>query len=944
MIKHLNGLIAPSNFQTLLTSKDWKNTQLGPIESWSTHLVFSINLMLQAKEPMIICWGEALYLFYNEACLKQGIIKDENKAYFGASLKTTNIPDALKNSISEAFYSKKSQTLSPFEMIHFENQKTYYRFNATPLFTDANMVSGLMIKAEDQTELVISKKQTEHLIYRFNNTIKQAPIGVLILSGTTHTVEVINSKYKQLLPNKSDDLIGAHIDDVLPDCSLDLKSAILDVLKTGLSFQATDIAIKNTYYAKHTTRFFNFLGEAIRNENQDIIGVILAVTEVTDSIQANQKIAESEYKFRNVILQSPIPIAVFEGPNHLIKMANNTMIKDIWNRKKEELINKPLLDAFPELKGQKYPELLDRVFKTGKPYSEKESLAIINTDNGSREFYFDFDYSPIFESDKRISGIIATAVDVTEKVASRKKIEIAETRLRIATEASKLTTWELDLKTSKIMHSSRMATILGYPKTKILEHDTIRSHVNKTDLEHILTPAFNKALKTGTYFYEVRAYKIDGSKIWVQTQGKVFYDDQGKPSKMIGTLRDMTMERNNQQRLVESEQKFRLLADSMPQKIWIADPQGNVNYFNKAVYTYSGLCPEQFNTEYWIEIVHPDDKAENVKRWKESIENGTDYIFEHRFKRHDGQYRWQLTRAIPQRDDKGTIKRWVGTSTDIQDQKMFLKELERQVNDRTKLLARSNEKLENSVKELQRMNEELQSFAYISSHDLQEPLRKIQIFSSRILESEKDNLSTTGQGYFNRMQKAAHRMQALIKDLLAYSRTNTSVRTFEKTDLNTILNEVKIDLKELLQEKNVTLEVKDLCTAYIIPFQFIQLFSNLITNSIKFAKKDVDPIIKIESVIDRGETFKINQLKLDAEYCHIKVSDNGIGFDAKYSEQIFEVFERLHNRTTYEGTGIGLAIVKKIVENHDGMIFADGVENQGVTFNIYIPTDKSMYN
>nr|WP_083191727.1 ATP-binding protein [Formosa haliotis] len=188
------------------------------------------------------------------------------------------------------------------------------------------------------------------------------------------------------------------------------------------------------------------------------------------------------------------------------------------------------------------------------------------------------------------------------------------------------------------------------------------------------------------------------------------------------------------------------------------------------------------------------------------------------------------------------------------------------------------------------------------------------------------------------MQNSAHRMQVLIKDLLTYSRTNTSTRTFEKTDLNDILDEVKIDLKELIKERHVTIEVGNLCTAYIIPFQFIQLMNNLINNAIKFAREGVPPVIKIDSVIDKGSHFNLEQLTADGEYCHIKIADNGIGFSPEYSEKIFEVFERLHTRTAYEGTGIGLAIVKKIVENHDGFIFADAEENNGVTFNIYIPT------
>ncbi|WP_435138718.1 PAS domain S-box protein [Formosa sp. A9] len=938
-----NALVATTDFQNLYLSKHWKNTPLGELKHWPPNLIFSLNLILQSPTPMLLCWGKALIVLYNEACITQGLINDPDFYNLGKPINNTNLDHQLQTCITATYQTQNTECLNLQAVQRPEQKTAYFSFTTQPLFQSANQIDGIMVTAIDQTEMLQAQTHAEHLTKRFNNTIRQAPLGVLIVSSQL-IIDVINSKFKNILPHKSDNYIGEHVDIALPNCSIDLKSAIKQVLTSGESFQAPEITITNSIQSKNAPLYYNILAEPLKNENGDITGCIIAATEVSESVITKKQLLESENKFKKFILQSPIPIAVFHGENHVITMANKTMINDIWKKSEAELINKPLTKAFPELKSQKYPQLLDKVFKTGIAYSEKESVAIIENEEGSRKLYFDFDYSPILNSQKNVTGILVTAINVTENILSRQKIEQAETRLRIATEAAQIATWELDLKSSEISHSKKLPLIFGYSENTKLTHETIRKHVNRKDLKNILLPAFEAGLKTGSYFSEVKAYGATGKHLWIRKQGKILYDDNGQPDKIIGTLRDITTERNNQQRLIESEAKFRLLADSMPQKIWTATPDGTLNYYNQTVYDYTGLTKETLNPEHWLDIVHPDDRAENTKLWQQAINTGQDYLFEHRFKRYDGTYRWQLSRAIPQRDDKGNIQRWVGTSTDIQDQKMFLQELERQVHERTKLLEETNIKLENSVEELQRMNEELQSFAYISSHDLQEPLRKIQIFSSRILDLEKDNLSVTGTQYFNRMLNAAERMQTLIKDLLTYSRTNTSVRSFEKTDLNDIINEVKIDLKELLQDNNVTLEVDNLCTAHIIPFQFIQLFNNLISNSIKFAKQDVPPVIKIKSVIDSGATFNRKQLKPQAEYCHIVVSDNGIGFDPKYGEQIFEVFERLHTRTAYEGTGIGLAIVKKIVENHEGYIVADGQENEGATFNIYIPTDKSVFN
>ncbi len=249
--------------------------------------------------------------------------------------------------------------------------------------------------------------------------------------------------------------------------------------------------------------------------------------------------------------------------------------------------------------------------------------------------------------------------------------------------------------------------------------------------------------------------------------------------------------------------------------------------------------------------------------------------------------------------------------------------------------------LENKNIELVQSNAELASFAYIASHDLQEPLRKIQTFASRIVEIDFNNLSENGREHLKRMQNSAKRMQTLIDDLLTYSRTNTVDREFKSVDLGLLVEEVKGDLKEEIQQKNATIEADGMCKATVIPFQFRQLLYNLISNSLKFSSLQYHPQIKIQSQIVKGEKLNEERLSKENKYCHISIMDNGIGFEQQYSEKIFELFQRLHGKAQYNGTGIGLAIVKKIVENHKGIITAKSDTNQGATFDIYIPFSLS---
>ena len=249
---------------------------------------------------------------------------------------------------------------------------------------------------------------------------------------------------------------------------------------------------------------------------------------------------------------------------------------------------------------------------------------------------------------------------------------------------------------------------------------------------------------------------------------------------------------------------------------------------------------------------------------------------------------------------------------------------------RTKQLEQKNIELESA-------NKDLTSFTYVSGHDLQEPLRKIQNFVTCILLEEEKNLSETGKGYFQRMGQTAKRMQALIEDLLTYSRTKSSERKFEKTDLNMILDEVKIDFEEIIQEKKATIEVANLCEVNIIRFQFRQLMHNLISNSLKFSKPQTPPLIIITSKIIQGGKLNNEKLSSKIDYCHMTYIDNGIDFDPQYNERIFEVFQRLHSQEEYKGTGMGLAICKRIIENHNGIITASGKLNKGAQFDIYIP-------
>lgn len=775
-------------------------------------------------------------------------------------------------------------------------------------------------------------REAEENSIRFKDTVRQAPVAMAILQGREMVVEMANDAYLSIVDRRGEEFVGRSLYASMPEVEEAVGEILKAVFDTGKPYYGDEFEVFINRHGRRERCFFNFVYQPFKS-GADVVGVIVVANEVTDQVKAKKALERSEYQFRNLVTQSQFAKAIFKGEDLVIGLVNESLLK-IWRRELHEVEGRKLLDVFPELNEQAFPDLLKKVLSTGEIHRENEAVAYIDGPGGFKKHFLDFQYAPMYEIDGSVSAIMVSVNDVTEKVELRQQFEEAAERLSLATEGTNLATWDLNMATGEVIYSARLAEIFGVESDILLSHADMRTMLQSDDRVNIVDKAFAVALETGFYNYEARFIRQDKSTRWIRVQGKVLFDENRVPVRMLGTMMDITERIEAEFALKNSEQKFRLLSDSMPQLVWTGDSEGHMNYFNYAVYEYTGLKWEELDNDGWFKIVHQDDRIDNLIKWREAVRLGEEFVFEHRFRRRDGEYRWQLSRATPQKNREGEVEMWVGTSTDIHDRKMFISELEQMVLQRTKELTMIN-------RELIKTNLELGQFAYVASHDLQEPLRKIQMLSTRIFELEGSNFSDKGKDYLQRLQASSIRMQQLITDLLAFSRANVIEKHFEKIDLNLVLTNVKEQLSELIQQKGAIIESDTLPSLNIIVYQFEQLFTNLLTNSMKFVKPGQSPVIRISSgSVFGSDAIHSTELQSDREYCFVKFEDNGIGFDGQFSERIFQVFQRLHGKDKYEGTGIGLAICKKIVENHQGVIVAEGQLGVGATFTCYLPVEN----
>lgn len=427
-----------------------------------------------------------------------------------------------------------------------------------------------------------------------------------------------------------------------------------------------------------------------------------------------------------------------------------------------------------------------------------------------------------------------------------------------------------------------------------------------------------KGYTSGGIDYLTKPVDPDILLLKVKTFYRLFEQQQELKAIQESLRHEIDIRKHAQEELAARMDELRFILESLPQIAFTIRTDGKIEYVNQLWFQYSAdarAFPE----------THPDDPI--YERWKEHFANGLEFSGEARLKQLDSDdYKYFLLKIIPVLQN-GAIVRWVGTFTDIHQQKITNELLEHKVELRTKELVDKNSELETT-------NHELQQFAWVVSHDLKEPLRKIQTFSHLIKDKYLIG-NDEAISYLNRSISSSARMSRLISDLLDYSRLSVTAH-FQPTNLNALVDELLADFDETIREKKAIIRKDDLPAVETIPSQIRQVFQNLISNALKFSRPDVAPVIDIRCEISDDKELS-GPVSPDGPYCRITIADNGIGFDEKFLDRIFVIFQRLNNLNAYEGTGIGLAIAKKIMDKHNGLISARSRENEGSEFILILP-------
>jgi PAS domain S-box-containing protein len=559
-------------------------------------------------------------------------------------------------------------------------------------------------------------------------------------------------------------------------------------------------------------------------------------------------------------------------------------------RGRAELLGRSVWDEFPEAVGSPFWEHYHRAA------AERRTVQF-------QAFYPPLDAWFEVRAYPSPEGLSVYFRNVNDERRAQEALRASEERYRFLAETLPAQVWTARPDGSLDYVSARTAAYFGAPADAVVG-DGWQAMVHPDDLPGA-GERWARSLASGEpYETEFRLRRHDGSYRWHLARAHAMRDAEGRITQWFGVNADVEDHKAIEEALRRSEENYRFMTDAIPQLVWITRPDGYHEYYNRRWFEYTGMDPEASRGAGWSDVLHPDDRERAWTRWRHSLDTGEPYSIEYRFRRHDGVYRWFLGQALAQRDEDGAIVRWFGTLTDVHGQREAAAE-------RDRLIAA-----------LETSNRELDQFAYVASHDLKAPLRGIANLSQWIEEDLGPGVPAETREHLELMRGRVNRMEGLIDGVLQYSRAGRVREKPEPVEVGALLDEV-LDL--LAPPESVAVEVGPMPTLVAERLPLQQVFMNLVGNAVKYTRR---PDARVQVTAERrGPLWEF------------AVRDNGPGIAPEYHDRIFGIFQTLQARDKVEGTGIGLSLVRKLVESRGGRVRVESAEGEGSVFRFLWPAE-----
>ena len=635
-----------------------------------------------------------------------------------------------------------------------------------------------------------------------------------------------------------------------------------------------------------------------RNEAGQVIGVFAAARDISERKRTEEALRLANVYNRSLIEASLDPLVTI-GPDGKITDVN-TATEEVTGRSRQELIGTDFADYFTE--PDKARAGYQEVFREG---SVRDYPLEIRHRSGRLTLVL---YNACVYRDPagKVVGVFAAARDISERKRTEEALRRANVYNRSLIEASldPLVTIGPDGKITDVNTATEKVT--GRSRQELIGTDFADYFTEPDKARQGYQQVFREST-VRDYPLEIRGR--DGNSVPVLYNASVYRDETGRVVGVFAAARDITERKRAEGELKASENRFRSLVTATSQMVWTTDQAGQVTEDIPSWRAFTGQRLDEVRGTGWLGALHPEDRERAWAVWSKAITERSLYEVEYRVRRPDGEYRDFLARGVPVLESDGSVREWVGTCTDITERK------------------RMEAALAQRAEALERSNKELEQFAYVASHDLQEPLRMIASYVELLAQRYKGQLDDKADKFIHYIVDGATRMQTLINDLLAFSRVATRGKPFTLSSAETALAEVLVNLQKTIADKGALVTHDPLPDVVVDPTQFEQVLQNLIGNGLKFCERT--PLVHLHAEREGNDWL-------------FSVRDNGIGIAREHLDRLFVIFQRLHSRTEYPGTGIGLAVCKKIIERHGGRIWLESEPGKGSTFFFTIPAQREV--